>query len=300
MKSRITFPDMVNFLETGHVAEHGSVTPVREGRISQAVRFRRGSEELICRVAPDQTMFQGDLIASELGLDVPVPPVCGIGIWNDVGWCISEFRPGTSGDQFSLAEFSGFRDNVLASLADIYHTDVSSILGYGPLSPARRGQFDTFGQALDAMVGRFPESLLSADLSTLGMPPEIASRLHGVVERCRHNLHSQRRLLHGDPGFDNILILDGEVTAHIDWAQISLGDWVQDFVRLETWDSARYGTTEAFARRFDLDHAGLDERRFLYSALNMMDAIHFAVVYENAGTAAWLRADCERLLGEWT
>ena len=49
------------------------------------------------------------------------------------------------------------------------------------------------------------------------------------------NLPEDRRLIHGDLGFSNILIKDGKVSGVLDWGVSKYGDFVYDFAWLDFW-----------------------------------------------------------------
>ena len=98
-----------------------------------------------------------------------------------------------------------------------------------------------------------------------------------------------RWLFHGDLGFDNLLLLDGEVTGVIDWAQMSYGDWMRDFFRLDFWGPGRYGDATQFAAQYELEAEHIDGRIALYHAHNALLTIDFSFRHKNESTSEWLR-----------
>ncbi|MEI6481690.1 MAG: phosphotransferase, partial [Candidatus Saccharibacteria bacterium] len=97
-----------------------------------------------------------------------------------------------------------------------------------------------------------------------------------------------RRLLHGDLGFDNLIVNDGKVTAVIDWAQMGYGDWMRDYAKFDFWWPDRYTKPQAFADGYDLDAEHLEERIALYWAVTALGTISFADRFKSERVTEWL------------
>lgn len=123
----------------------------------------------------------------------------------------------------------------------------------------------------------------------IGLETNIVDTFYGQFRKNLPYASETRRLLHGDPAFDNMLVNGSSVTALIDWAQMEYGDWVCDFSRLDFWWPGRYGDMRSFAEESRLETDGLEERKALYWAVNALWTIEFADTAKSQETSAWLR-----------
>jgi hygromycin-B 4-O-kinase len=67
----------------------------------------------------------------------------------------------------------------------------------------------------------------------------------GLLDFCPE----ERRLVHGNYGFGNLLLADGQVTAVLDWINAQYGDFLYDIAWLDFWAPAvQFG--ERFAAHY--------------------------------------------------
>jgi hygromycin-B 4-O-kinase len=159
--------------------------------------------------------------------------------------------------------------------------DVSAASGYGDWGPDGAGRYESWRAFLAAVIDDhdegyyahwhrlFSDSFLERDLY------ETAHRrmLH-LAERCPQ----ERRLVHNDYQFENILAEGARITGVIDWANALYGDPLYDVAWL-LWQAAhpdwwhaegpgvlheRFGAAPGYAARIACYalHIGLDHLRF--------------------------------------
>jgi hygromycin-B 4-O-kinase len=100
---------------------------------------------------------------------------------------------------------------------------------------------------------------------------ELHRRFLELVPFCPE----ERRLVHGDFGFDNVLVEGDRVSAILDWANAKVGDPLFDVAYLCFWSTrhadllrARYGAAPAYDARISCYHLlfALDALRFYAKA----------------------------------
>jgi aminoglycoside phosphotransferase (APT) family kinase protein len=187
--------------------------------------------------------------------------------------------------------------SIEGTFAKIFTADISSSSGYGEVDvQTGNAPHSSWKAALESWRGRFYSTSDAIGINKLkdrakniGLAPYLAD---GFFAQFTENLpfaSEVRRLYHGDPGFNNLIVHDNKVSAVIDWAQMGYGDWMRDFARLDFWWPDRHGNVENFAAKYNLDIEHLPERKALYWAVNALSTIEFADMDNNEHIARWLR-----------
>jgi hygromycin-B 4-O-kinase len=104
-----------------------------------------------------------------------------------------------------------------------------------------------------------------------------------------------RHLVHGDFGFDNVLVEDGHVTGVIDWQNARFGDGLYDVAWLDFWPDPPLGIAGEFiawkaAQGQPLPYA--EERIRCYQAMIAVDALRFFAHANQPDAYRWLRDGC--------
>lgn len=293
MKTTYSQENIRTFLASREDARPTSIVRLTEGHTSQVFGFETNAgKKLVLRVSAHEADFAADEYAANVfGRSLMVPDVVEIGRYDGKSfYCISEMANGQTTNLLTAAELAKALPVIRQSLADIFMFDVSSTQGYGSIDVktgnARHGSWHA---ALSDKIESTGDEAFRANAVKLGLRAEL---VEAFFAQFRHNLtyaSETRRLLHGDPAFDNMLVDGDKVTAVIDWAQMGYGDWVSDFARLDFWWPDRYGDIKSFASEYGFDDDHLDERVALYYATNALWTIEFADRAKSAKVRAWLK-----------
>ncbi len=293
MKTTHEIDEVRKFVSTLDHTEPNSVCQLSEGHISQAFRFELSSgEKRVLRISAKKEDFLGDEYAfSHFGKNLPIPRVIAIGQFNDNSfYCISDFVAGETTNNFSTEQMMATLTAQNDIFAKIFMTNISNSSGYGDLNiNTGNAPFKSWKAALIDDVKKMKSDHLHEHAKNIGLDPNVIDRF---LEQFNVNLSFAseiRRLVHGDLGFDNIIMHQGRVVAVIDWAQMSYGDWMYDYAKFDFWWPGRYTKPDMFARRYSLDGEHIQERAALYWAYTALGTISFADKYKNKTVAQWLR-----------
>jgi aminoglycoside phosphotransferase (APT) family kinase protein len=276
----------------------GSITPLVEGESSQVVCFTsRDGRKLVLRIRDNHKDLLADKYAcGYFGSRVPIPQFLESGPFHDDYYCITVFAEGKTASSLDAHTFRSVLPAIQNVIAKVYTADISPTTGYG---------------YIDTLTGNAPDSSwrssLLGELDALGvdtlrhhaqkiyLQDDVVDKLLAVFEKNLPYISETRRLLHGDPGHDNLLILDDRVSAVIDWEQMAYGDWVRDFSRFQISGYADYGDIRAFAKKYDLEAENMSQRIAVYSTIYTFRDIEFASSQDNEKIAKHTRDNIQRL-----
>jgi len=293
MKTNYTHQDMQRFLEKRMDIMPDCIESLVEGETSQVVSFvRSDGQKLVLRIRGRQKDLLADKYAYEqFGGSVPIPEFLEVGRFaSDAYYCITVFTDGVTAKSLLPEELADVLPIIQNVLAKIYTMDVTSTLGYGYIDIETANAPDSSWKS--SLIHE--RDLLGLDelrhhAQNIGLLDTTIDRLNGQFETNLPYVSEIRRLLHGDPGHDNLLILEGKINAVIDWEQMAYGDWARDFSRFESGGHAYYGDITEFGTKYGLETENMRERTSVYSAIRMMRDIEFAGSQKNERVAAWVR-----------
>jgi hygromycin-B 4-O-kinase len=293
VKTTYSQEDIHQFLETTEHANPDSVEQLAEGHISQALGFEMvDGEKLVLRIADRLNNFEADKYAGDVWGDrLLVPKVTDMGKFGDSAYyCISNRIDGVPSNSLTLPEIQAALPSIHDVFAKLFKTDISATTGYGEINTATgNAASDSWQARLAGHIGETSVEGYKESARFVGLDPTIIDSFIAQFNRNLPYASEVRRLFHGDLGFDNLLLLNGEVTGVIDWAQMGYGDWMRDYARLDFWGPGRYGDAKQFAAQYELDAEHIDERIALYHAFNALLTIDFSHRHKNQSTSEWLR-----------
>jgi hygromycin-B 4-O-kinase len=233
-KTRVEEERVRGFLREryGAVSE---LAPITGGEISQAYSFVAGGRKLVLRVSWYDSGFRKDRFAHRhfRSAAVPIPEVLDLGPFeDDLYYAVTPFAAGSCMPQLCT-------DAVLSSLEAIHGTDVSDFGGYGRWIDGK----GTFASCAESV-----ESEACVDPAVLRLPfvrSGIFERLQRGVAENLPAVSEERRLIHGDFGFDNLFVDGDRVSAVTDWDVSRYGDPVYDVGWVTSWTLDR-----EFAERY--------------------------------------------------
>lgn len=301
MKTTYSAEEVALFLAREYpVAATSSLQPMAEGHSSQVFSFKTITcDALVMRIRSSEKDLLADRYAyANFSSTLPVPMFKQIGRFDDTTYyCITELIQGRMLNSLSEDEFNQYLPVVQQSLADTFYMDISTTSGYGNVnSETGNGSDISWKKSLENELGKLDIDSLKQNAKNINLPDGLVDRF---VDQFRTNLpyvSEVRRLLHGDPGWDNMLVSEGRVVAVIDWEQMAYGDWVRDFSRFSYSGLSSYGDIIEFANRFNLEAESIRERVAAYWAINALRDIEFADRHPSDKVANWLRKNAANRL----
>lgn len=248
--------------------------PLRPGELARVFAFDLAGQARVVRLAASGEGFEADRVAYErfAPRGLPVPRVLEIGRFGGLWYAVSERMPGRIMFQLPSDEY----DRALPGLLALHDRIAAVELGPGAgwLRPDGSGADPSWAAFLTGMADQDQpgfwhgwRALFETTFLERGLWEELHRRYLDLVPLCPE----ERRLVHGDFGFDNVLIEGDRVSAILDWANAKVGDPLFDVAYLGFWSSrhadglrARYGAAPAYQARiacYDLYFA-LDGLRF--------------------------------------
>jgi hygromycin-B 4-O-kinase len=271
------------------------VSRLREGHTSQVFVFKHeGGNKRVLRIAPNNTGFIKDKYAfdnfSSAGL--PIPEIFDLGSFKDGSYyCVSQFVEGKASDQLSAAEMSNSLDAQLSCFAQLFRTNITGADGWGEIDIATWvAPYDNWQDSIKDEITDLDESLMLKGLESLGLDKSLFRRFKNQFEVNMSQLSNpMKRLVHGDLGFDNVLIHDGRVVAVIDWGDMGYGDWIFDMARCDFWHPGKYGDIREFGQEFNLDFSMVAHRIKACTSFVALTTLDYAIRYESDSTKSWLK-----------
>ena len=298
MKTTFSLREIEKFLSLRTGILSGSLTQLTEGHSSQVVGFATtDNKRLVIRIRDDEQDLLADKYAFEhFSGNLPIPKVLEVGRFDyNAYFCISQFVEGNTVISLERNSFNEILPNIHDIFAATFHTDITSTQGYGDINVITgSGQQPTYKEFLKTELKQLDVEKLRVDATTIGLSDKLVDKLVAQFEDNLPYVSEVRRLTHGDPGGDNLIVNKGLVTGVIDWEQMAYGDWVRDFSRFGYFGNNQYGDALTFAKQFHLEADSLDERKAVYWAINALRDIEFAATRHDDKVAQRLRKELQQ------
>lgn len=239
----ITQQELLPFLNErfGDVYE---LRPLADGWWSQAFTFMAGDRKLVIRISRKIRDFQKDAYAyfQFNNPAIGIPQVLETGRFNDdFFYCVTVFIDGTPADVV-LESLQDENRNIAAAaiLEPLYHIhsiDVSNMKGWGYVNENGVGIGNSWSAYLSSVYNNKCETTWQELANTSFLDGNLFAGLHRRMESYYACLPAAKNLLHGDYGFDNLLMnREYKAVAVLDWGEMMLGDEVYDLVHMnEPW-----------------------------------------------------------------
>ena len=213
-------------------------TRIADGENATAYFADTSNDSLVLRLSDHDQHFRRDLLAHQnFAHYVPIPKVLLL-TETDLGWAaVSERVPGTMTDKLSRPDLQTVAPEILATMDRIHQADISAFAGHGIWDPRTgRGEYDTAQAAAGGGISSWNDldHQLRGAISATGSRSAYV-RLYGDVTELLDGVPEQRCLVHGDYGFNNLLVMRDRVSGVIDWGLSSYGDPIRDLAWLTFW-----------------------------------------------------------------
>jgi aminoglycoside phosphotransferase (APT) family kinase protein len=297
MKTAYTLSEIENFLASRMTILPGSLEQLTEGHSSQVFAFTSDDKRLVIRIRGDEQDLLADKYAYEhFDNGLPIPKVLQIDRYNDKSFfCISEFIEGLTTFSLDRNEFSEMLPAILDIFANTFYVDITRTSGYGDINVITgEGKYPSYKAFLESELEILGIERLHKYAETISLDNKYIDDLVGQFENNLPYVSEVRRLTHGDPGGDNMIVKDGAIKGIIDWEQMAYADWMRDFSRLEYYGDDRYGDAAGFAVQYMLESENLPQRKAVYWAINALRDVEFAATQNSKQVVQRLRRDIKQ------
>jgi hygromycin-B 4-O-kinase len=269
---------------------------IHEGLESQAFTLLLEGVKSVVRINYSLHGFEKDCYAAEnfSSEGLPVPRVRKLG-WLDEkhSFCITEFATGFTLQDIDTEVARRLAAPVFEAWRAMQAVQLPASAGYG--------EFDGNGRAgFDSWQAYLLDSVHCLDWTGLSVDQSMITALKSSVEELAPACPSERRLIHGDFGADNLLS-DGErITAVLDWELAAYGDPLFDVATAHFFGPGLDSFSE-FARYSDeqLGHLpAYRERLRCYQAFQGLGILHNFARNGPPRSLAWTQERVQRLIEE--
>lgn len=217
---------------------------IAEGWWSKAYSFTAREQQYILRTGYQVQDFMKDQWAYQ-NLDnpnIPIPEILEYGNYQDgLHYCISRQANGYPSDQImdKLDSYSQteLAKTIIQQLENIHLIDASNNEGWGFTNAQGKGMYPTWQEFLLSFYNSKTTASWKLLAETSWLNGQIFSNLIKKMQSFFPYLPTDKHILHGDFGFDNLLMNGNhKVTAVLDWAEMMLGDPLYDLLHMnEPW-----------------------------------------------------------------
>jgi len=219
-----------------------TLIPLKGGEWSAAYKFRLDGQNFVIRLSHTPENFYRDKISAQWSsFNLPIPRIIKIDRYQDQYYAISPFFYGEALEKLSAADLEQTIPDFLSMMTALQSISLDSVAGFGSLTPAGQGAFHSWSEALLDVNNDRPDSLTHGWKKTLAETPEAQHKFdqfYGQLTKLVPYCPEQKRLIHSDLLYQNLLVHNHQISAVIDWGCAMVGDPVYDlgiFAFFEPW-----------------------------------------------------------------
>jgi len=234
---------------------------------ARAFLFASNDKEYVIKLDSHDEDFRKDKYAFEhfSSRELIIPKVFKQGkIENDLYFSISLKIDGNILNSLNLNELNLVFPHLAKVLKKIHDADISQASGYGIWNVADgNAPHQTWK---DAILGIDKSSYFNWEkLFMEGIyEKDLFDKAYSQISDLAKFLNEDRSLIHGDFGFNNVLVEAEKVTGVLDWALSRYGDFIYDIAYLAFWDD-RLDYGKIFRKNYkDKNIENYDERMLCY------------------------------------
>ncbi len=275
------------------------VQGLRGGEICTAFAYSLAGERYVIRFSAAASGFVHDRYAYERFAlaGIPIPRIYEIGRFGGQTFAISRYVPSGTIQHLPAERQETSAPALVEMLDRIHQIDVSALTGYGEVNDLGEGRYPSWDAYLRAIADENPDDFFGRwsrlyDESFLerSLCEQVLARMIALLPFCP----PEHSLVHGDFGFDNVIV-DGErITAVLDWANMKYGDFLFDLAWLGFWPSpVPYG--DLFLRYYAERGRALphyEERLLCYTCYIGLTALRFFAHTSQEAPYSWA---CDRV-----
>ena len=277
---------------------------LRGGELCTVFSYTLAGEQYVIRFSAMESGFQHDRLAYEryAPSGIPIPRISAIGHCREWAFAIAPCVPGRTLQSLPAAQHEAAAPALVEMVDRIHQLDLSATSGYGAVDEAGVGRYPRWTAYLSAIGEEDPADfyghwrrLYATSFLERALCEQLLTQMNALLPA----LPPVRALVHGDIGFDNVLV-DGErISAVLDWDNMAYGDFLFDVAWLRFWPSpVPYA---ALFRRYYAGHGRdlpqYEERLRCYTCYIGLVALRFFAHTHQRAPYEWARERVRTLLG---
>lgn len=218
------------------------VRALRGGEICTAFAYSMAGERYVIRFSAWASGFAHDRLAWErfAPAGIPIPRIHAIGRFGEQAFAISTYVPEHTIQHLPLAQQEALAPALVEMLDRIHALDIGATSGYGDVDGAGVGRCPSWATFLGAIADEDPDDFYgrwSRLYDDSFLERSLCEHLLAEMMALRAACPEERWLVHGDFGFDNVIVAEGRISAVLDWANMKYGDFLFDVAWLGFWPS---------------------------------------------------------------
>ena len=217
-----------------------TLAPLRGGEWSAAYRFNADGRDLVIRLSHTPENFHRDRIAARWSSpDLPIPQIIRIDRYLDQYYAISPFFHGEPFENMPAAELEQTIPDFLSMMTALQSVSLDATKGYGTITPEGHGAFHSWSEALTDVINDRPDSLTHGWKKALVKIPTAQCKVDRFYKQLTELVRfcpDQKRPIHSDLLYQNLLVHNRKVSALLDWGCAMIGDPAYDIAIFEFFE----------------------------------------------------------------
>lgn len=263
-----------------------NLSPVEGGSVARTFAFRSGKQDYIIRFNLDKMLTsnfpkEAYLLQKLSASQIPIPPILQLGRMGELHFAISRKMPGKPLSHYTPEEIEGLLPQIIQTLDAIHHIDISNTQGYGVFDYRGRGMVSSW----HSFLKKVDQEELEQDyfgkwhhmFDDTFLERDVFEHIYQHMLRLLNFCPEERYLVHGSISLNNMLALDGKLTAILDWLDARYGDFIYDIAILDYW-YPRLHVREHFEHYYQAHGIAIPayaERILCYQCYVTLDAMRF-------------------------
>lgn len=269
-----------------------NLIPLTPGELACPFSFRVGNEEYVIRIHTEIKSFLKDKYAYQHfhSEKLLIPEVLEVGKMDEeYFFAITRKLSGVTLDLLSKEETHRALPSVILALEEIHKIDVSNTRNYGywngqgiACDKTWKEHVFSVHKDIDNWLQKYKRPFLSKD---------VFEKIYGGILELSTICPEERYLVHGDYGFNNLLIEGDRVSGVLDWGESRYGDFVYDIAYSHFYEE-RFSYAETFKKHYADTHRevqNFDERLSCYLLQIGYGSIKAFVEFGQDENASWAK-----------
>jgi len=217
-----------------------TLAPLKGGEWSAAYKFSLGDSSFVIRLSHTPENFHRDRISAEWSSPaLPIPKIIELGSQQNQHYAISPFYPGEAFEMMPVDDLRQTIPGFLSMMTAMQSVNLDSFDGFGTLTPAGKGEFSSWPEALLDVNSDRPDNLNHGWKEALSKTPkaqqqydQFYKQLTRLVQYCP----GQKSLIHSDLLYQNLLVHNHKISAVLDWGCAMFGDPLYDIAMFDFFE----------------------------------------------------------------
>ena len=224
-KTKIDKKEVYNFLLEKFSPDISNIKPIEVGETSRVFVFKSKKQNFIIRFNFKKLGFQKDEYAYKnfCSKVIPIPKTLQLGKFsNGVFYAITYKAKGKIVDDFVKKDIMKFMPSIVKTLNAIHNVKINSTK-FGDWDDKGVAKYNSWQEYLEGLPDDF--KVVDDDIILeKSVVKKILKTYKTLIPFCPNTGH----LVHGDFGFNNLLVHNGKVSGVIDWELAKYGDFLYD------------------------------------------------------------------------